>query len=245
MEKNKFKEIYEDSSEMKIWEFLDNGCFIGTLGYSPRNVLILQKLLLSFAEQYGEKIDYDAALEELMLYAKQGKLFIYFDQDMQPVSMNGCVYDYDNETVEFLDKDTTQLKSLYFYGLSTIHEYRGKGACRTLIKYAINYAKANGFDYVYARTDLVNSNSEWLMAKAGLQVCTFDEKIIAEWVPVTEEYGDYRLHMWLPLHEGLVAIPKGEFVLAHNDKERKIISDSEQMSVLNKFYSTRKIPDLT
>ncbi len=225
MEKTMYKEIYEDNSEFKIWKKLDNGCFIGTLGYSERNILILQKLLLSFQEQYGEIIDYEAAKEELELYCKNGKLFIYFTPEMIPISMNGCVYNIDNETVEFISGEDKELTSLYFYGLSTIPKYRGRGACRSLIQFAIEYAKSNGFDYVYARTDLVNSNSEWLMARAGLEVCTIDNYIIAEWVPVTNEYGDYRLHMWMPLTEEINVLPKGDYVLANNDKERKIIGE--------------------
>ena len=49
---------------------------------------------------------------------------------------------------------------MYFYGLSTLKHYRGKGACTHLIQFAVDYAKSLGFDYVYARTDLINSNSE-------------------------------------------------------------------------------------
>lgn len=223
MNETMYKQIYEDNSEFKIWKKLDNGCFIGTLGYSERNILILQKLLLSFQEQYGEIIDYEAAKEELELYCKNGKLFIYFTPDMVPISMNGCVYNIDNETVEFISREDKELTSLYFYGLSTIPKYRGRGACRSLIQFAIEYAKSNGFDYVYARTDLVNSNSEWLMARAGLEVCTIDNYIIAEWVSVTDQYGDYRLHMWMPLRDEINVLPKGDYVLANNDKERKII----------------------
>ena len=60
---NKYKEILKDNSKFKIWEKLDNGCYIGTLGYSEENILILQNLLMSFAEHYGEDIDYEAAKE--------------------------------------------------------------------------------------------------------------------------------------------------------------------------------------
>lgn len=222
---NKFELILKDKSKLKIWEYLDNGCAIGTMGFSEENIPFLQKLLESFAEQYGEIIDYDAAKEELLLYENKGKLFIYFDQLGNPISMNGCIYDYDNETVEFHSIEEKPLKNLYFYGLSTIPKYRGQGACRTLIKYAIAFAKYNNFDYVYARTDLVNSNSEWLMKKAGMEVCTFDDTIIAEWVPVTAEYGDYRLHMWKPLHEGLYLLPTTKAIYAQNDSQRNIITE--------------------
>ena len=51
---------------------------------------------MSFAEHYGEDIDYDAAKEELKLYENCGKLFIYFDENMKPVSMNGCIYNMNN-----------------------------------------------------------------------------------------------------------------------------------------------------
>ena len=221
---NKFELILKDKSKLKIWEYLDNGCAIGTMGYSEENIPLLQKLLESFAEQYGEIIDYDAAKEELLLYEKQGKLFIYFDEYGNPVSMNGCLYNYENETVEFHSTEDKTLTNLYFYGLSTIPEYRGKGACRTLIKYAILFAKYNNFDYVYARTDLVNSNSEWLMKKAGMEVCTFDDTIIAEWVPVTAEYGDYRLHMWLPLKDNLYLLPTDKAIYAKNDSTRKLLT---------------------
>lgn len=216
-----FKEIYHDKSDVKIWKKLENGCSIGTMNYSKKNVLILQKLLMSFAEQYGEQIDYQAAEEELMLYTDRGKLFIYFDENLNPVSMNGCIYDYDNDTINFISDENKNLHSLYFYGLSTLKYYRGKGACTHLIQFAIDYAKSLGFDYVYARTDLINSNSEKLMTNAGLQLCTFHDMIITEWVDVTEELGDYRLHLYLPINDVEIE-PKGNYFLADNTKERKI-----------------------
>lgn len=221
--KQKFNEILKNKEQIKIWEKLDNGCYIGTMGYSEENIAILLKLLQSFAEQYGEVIDYEAAKEELMLYEKEGKLFIYFDQDMNPVSMNGCIYNYENATVDF--KGDKPLSNLYFYGLSTIPSYRGKGACGILINYALQFAYYNDFDLVYARTDLVNSNSEWIMAHAGLEVCKYEDKIIAEWVDVTEDKGDYRLHMWLPLKEGISIMPTGQAYYAFDDTERCIIDD--------------------
>lgn len=220
--KEKFNEILKNNDEFKIWEKLDNGCFIGTLGFSKKNIFILYKLLKSFEEQYGEEIDYEAAEEELKLYCDSGKLFIYFDKDMNPVSMNGCIFNYPNDTVDFVcDRP---LNSLYFYGLSTIPEYRGNGACRSLINYAIDFAYYNNFDFVYARTDLIDSNSEWLMKKAGMHLCTVDDLIIAEWVDVTDSKGDFRLHLWKPLKEGISICPKGDFYFATNDDERKIIS---------------------
>ena len=102
---NKFNEILKDNSECKIWEKLDNGCYIGTLGYSEANISVLQNLLMSFAEHYGEDIDYDAAKEELKLYEDCGKLFIYFDENMKPVSMNGCIYNMNNDTVDFISNN--------------------------------------------------------------------------------------------------------------------------------------------
>lgn len=224
---NEFQKIFKDNSEFRIWKKLDNGCYIGTLGYSKKNIQILQSLLMSFSEHYGEVIDYEAAKEELKLYEDFGKLFIYFDENLNPVSMNGCIYDYDNESVDFVSSNGNKLHSIYFYGLSTLPYYRGKGACRTLIKYAVAYAKANNFDYVYARTDLVDSMSEALMNLGGLDLCTYDDKIIAEWVQVTDEKGDYRLHMWMPMHNDVKVLPKGNYFLANNDAERKIITNEE------------------
>lgn len=225
--KKKFSEIYENNDAIKIWEKLDNGCYIGTLGYTEENIEILLKLLKSFEEQYGEEIDYQAAKEELQLYQDCGKLFIYFDQNMQPVSMNGCIYNYENETVDFIS-NKGQPTSLYFYGLSTVPEFRGKGACRSLINYAIDFAKYNDFDLVYARTDLVDSNSEWIMANAGMEICKFDDKIIAEWVDVTDDKGDFRLHMWMPLQEGLNILPKGKVFFANDDDTRMIEGITDQ-----------------
>lgn len=224
MNKNEFyKKIFENSSELKIWKKLDNGCYIGTLGYSENNIYILMNLLKSFEEQYSETIDYEAAKDELELYAKQGKLFIYFNKDGIPISMNGCVYNYDNETVEFTKKGDTNPTSIYFYGLSTLKEYRGQGACKALIDFAIEYATYNDFDLVYARTDLTNSNSEWIMANAGLEVCIEDGLIIAEWVDVSDTIGDYRLHMWKPLKDGIKLKSKGNAQFANNDNERKLV----------------------
>ena len=139
IKKNKFKQMMLDDSEFKIWETLENGCIIATMGYSESNVFILLNLLKSFEEQYGEEIDYEAAKEELALYENKGKLFLYLDEYGNPVSMNGCTYNEPNESVEFFSLNGTP-SNLYFYGLSTIPEYRGKGACRTLIHYAIDFA---------------------------------------------------------------------------------------------------------
>ena len=212
--RNIFHQIKDDKSITKIWKELPNGCSIGTIQYSEENVSILKDLLQSFSEQYGEVIDYDAAREELLLYQNHGKCFIYFNEDGKPISMNGVIYNEDNASVDFLKKDESTPSSLYFYGLSTLKEYRGQGACRELIKFAIQYAYYNHFDLVYARTDLVNSNSEWIMANAGLEVCTYDDKIIAEWVDVTEDRGDYRLHMWLPFRDDIICFPKEQAVFA-------------------------------
>lgn len=195
--------IFFDNSEFKIWKKLDNGCFIGTLGYSETNVQILLQLLQSFAEQYGEIIDEAAAREELMLYQRSGKLFIYFDKDMKPISMNGVTFNEGNASVAFSSSDGHDLSSVYFYGLSTLKAYRGHGAGSALVSFAIDFARYNNFDFVYARTDLINSNSEGIMRRAGMEVCKNEGNIIAEWVDVTESKGDYRLHLWMPLCEGI------------------------------------------
>lgn len=240
--KNKLKEIYHSSPEFQICEVLNNGCFIGTLGFSETNIHILQKLLDSFAEQYGEIIDYNAAKEELELYQNEGKLFILFDQDMIPRAMNGCIYNYQNDTVDFVKTDCSEKEAtnIYFYGLSTEKSYRGKGYCKVLVDYSIEFAKANNFDLVYARTDLNNSNSEHLMAKAGLEICKYDGDIIAEWVQVTDEYGDERLHMWMPLNENIVTMPKEDAIFAketideNNNTYRKLDMNTK-VKVLTKI----------
>lgn len=228
--KNKYREILENNEELKIWEMVDDDCYIGTMGYSEENVKILLILLKSFEEQYGEVIDLESAREELMLYQNYGKLFIYFDKNMRPVSMNGCIFNYENETVEF--KGGTN--SLYFYGLSTIPEYRHHGACKALINFAILFAKYNDFDFVYARTDLRNSNSEHLMRNAGLEICKYKNKIITEWVDVTEDKGDYRLHLWLPLKGRMEIIPKGNVCYASDDENREITELNPMSLKLNK-----------
>ncbi len=234
---NKFREILNDKSDCKIWEKLDNGCFIGTLGYTDENISILQSLLMSFAEHYGEDIDYDAAKEELKLYEECGKLFIYFDENMKPISMNGCIYNMNNDTVDFISNNGKELKSLYFYGLSTLPEYRGKGACHVLVNYAIQFAKENGFDFVYARTDLKDSMSEYIMQCGGLEICKDQDMIIAEWVDVTDDKGDYRLHMYMPLNDNVLIAPKGNFFLA-DSKTREVLSiDKTNNKVLVKDYN--------
>ncbi len=225
--KTEMQLIKNENTSFDILQCLDNGCFIATMKYSEENAKILLPLLKSFEEQYGEIIDEEAAKEELALYDKKGILFLYLDEKKRPVSMNGCIYDYPNETVEFFSQDKTP-SNLYFYGLSTIPEYRGKGACRTLIHYAIDYAQKKNIDLVYARTDLINSNSEWLMAQAGMEICTEDDTIIAEWVDVTETTGDYRLHMWKPLKEGIGLISKGNAVYADKNT-RAIITPSAKV----------------
>lgn len=212
-----YQAIYQDKSVFRIWKKLENGCYIGTLGYSPENAEVLMKLLKSFEEQYGEEIDLKAAKEELELYQKRGKLFIYFDENMKPVSMNGTIYDEGNISVDFVKNNGNNPHSLYFYGLSTLHEFRGKGACTELVKFAIKYAYFNNFDLVYARTDLANSNSEHIMQKAGLEICTIGDKIIAEKVDVTDVIWDYRLHMWLPLKTDLELLPKKDAYYANID----------------------------
>lgn len=78
----------------------------------------------------------------------------------------------------------------------------------------MEYAYYNDFDLVYARTDLIGSNSEGIMKKHGMQVCEDEDGIIAEWVNVTDEVGDYRLHLWLPLKQGLYLEKKEEAIVA-------------------------------
>ena len=220
LKKLKFKEIMNDKSEFKIWKKLDNGCFIGTLGYSENNISILQDLLQSFSEQYGEIIDYKAAEEELKLYHEKGKLFIYFNKEKTPISMNGVIYDEDNISVDFIDKYGNTPSNLYFYGLSTLKEHRGQGACHLLMDFVLEYAYYNDFGLIYARTDLVNSNSESIMKKHGMEICKLDDKIIAEWVDVTDEYGDYRLHLWVPLKEGISCLPKEGAIYADGETRK-------------------------
>ena len=227
------KKIKEDDSELKIWQILENGCAIATMGYSEKNILIIKKLLKSFAEQYHEIIDYKSAKEELKYVTDNGKVFLYIDENGNIISMNECVYNYENETVEFCNSNSKP-KNLYIYGLSTEKKNRGKGACTALVNYAICYALANDFDLIYARTDLNGSNSEKIMQKAGMEICEYEDKIIAEWVDVSETKGDYRLHMWLPFKEGLNALPKKSALFAGKGKER-IIQKQHKTKILKKI----------
>ena len=194
-----------DKDEIKIWKQLDNGCFIGTMNYSDDNVLVLKELLMSFEEQYGEEINLEDASDELKLYNDKGKLFIYFDENMKPISMNGCIYNHHNNSLDF--ESDEELKILYFYGLSTLKEHRGKGACSAFVKFAMDFAIYNGFDVVYARTDLIGSKSEKIMEANGMEVCKTDDKIIVEWVDVTDTKGDYRKYLWLALNDNVKIKP--------------------------------------
>lgn len=216
-----YQKIHEDKQKFKIWQKLDNGCYIATMNYSEENALILMKLLKSFEEQYGEEITLESAEEELKLYDTNGKLFIYLNENMVPVSMNGITYNEDNVSVDFKSNDGKTVNNIYFYGLSTVKEYRGKGACSALVTFAIEYAYYNDFDFVYARTDLVGSNSEGIMKKHGMQVCENEEGIIAEWVDVTDVQGDYRLHLWMPLKDGIYL----------EKKENAFIADSSSREI--------------
>ena len=63
-----YQKIHEDKQKFKIWQKLDNGCYIATMNYSKENAVILMKLLKSFEEQYGEEITLESAEEELKLY---------------------------------------------------------------------------------------------------------------------------------------------------------------------------------
>lgn len=203
--KEMFRDVLLNTDEIKIWEQLDNGCFIGTMTYSKDNVLILKELLTSFEEQYGEEISLEDASDELKLYNDQGKLFIYFDKNMKPISMNGCIYNYHNSSFDF--ESDKELNSLYFYGLSTLKRHRGKGACSALVNFAMEFAKYNGFDLVYARTDLVGSKSEKILEASGMEVCKINNKTIVEWVDVTETKGDYRKYLWLGLKDNISIKP--------------------------------------
>lgn len=235
------KQIYESNKKFEICEILNTGCSIGTLGFDEINIPSLLKLLKSFEEQYGEIIDYEAAKEELMLYQNEGKLFILFDENMVPRAMNGCIYNYENESVDFAFTDSDIVPSnVYFYGLSTEKSHRGKGYCKILIDYVIEFAKENNFDLVYARTDLNNSNSEGLMKRSDMEICTYNDEVIAEWVQVTDEYGDPRLHMWVPLKDNLVTLPKENAIMAteiilDNDKVyRQLNNKPEDVKVYKK-----------
>ncbi len=220
--KDFYKSILQDKSKFKIWKKLENGCYIGTLGYSFENIKILYELLKSFAEQYGEIITMESASKELALYQERGKLFIYFDENMNPVSMNGITYNEQNDTVLFASPDNRKLNNIYFYGLSTLHSYRNKGACSALVNFVKEYAIYNNFDFIYARTDLIGSNSEGIMKKAGMEICKENNAIIVEWVDVTDTQGDYRMHLWIPLKEGLYLVAKDGAQFA-DPNARKII----------------------
>ena len=126
----------------------------------------------------------------------------------------------ENVSVNFKSSDICTPSNLYFYGLSTLKEYRGKCACSELVSFAIEYTYYNNFDLVYARTDLTNSNSEGIMHKHGMEVCENDEGIIAELVDVTDTKGDYRLHLWLPLKDDLYIEPKESSVIANKNTKK-------------------------
>lgn len=83
-------------------------------------------------------------------------------------------------------------------------------------------------DVVYARTDLVNSNSEWIMQRAGMQICEDPEGIITEWVDVADGVGDYRLHLWLPLKEELY-LERKPAALNADSKTRKITAPNAKV----------------
>ena len=40
-----YQKIHEDKQKFKIWQKLDNGCYIATMNYSKENAVILMKLL--------------------------------------------------------------------------------------------------------------------------------------------------------------------------------------------------------
>lgn len=137
----------------------------------------------------------------------------------------------ENVSVNFKSSDICTPSNLYFYGLPTLKEYRGKSACSKLVSFAIEYTYYNNFDLVYARTDLTNSKSEGIMHKHGMDVCENDEGIIAEWVDVTDTKGDYRLHLWLPLKDDLYIEAKEGSVIS-NKNTRKVKSKHKCYSLV-------------
>lgn len=218
--KQMYREILLNKDLVKIWKKLDNGCYIGTMTYSEENALVLLDLLSSFEEQYGEEIDLSSAMEELKLYNDEGKLFIYFNEFMKPISMNGCIYNYSNSSFEFTGNN--KINTLYFYGLSTLKEHRGKGACSALVEFAIEFAKYNGFDLVYARTDLIGSKSEKIMQKHGMEICKTKEETIIEWVDVTDDKGDYRKYLWLSFNDNIKIEPYNKIIPENNTDYSKV-----------------------
>ena len=92
-----FHRIKNDQSATKIWKVLPNGCSIGTIQYSEENVSILESLLQSFSEQYGEVIDY-------------GRTFV------------NC--DYIGNSLQYqmlLEANKFALSNGYKFALSTVH----------------------------------------------------------------------------------------------------------------------------
>ena len=230
--KDFYNEILQDNSNFKVWKKLDNGCFIGTLGYSEENIYYLENLLKSFSKEYGEVINYDVAKEELELYSKCGKLFVYLDNKLKPVSMNGIIYNHQAKSIEFFKADDEDVKSIYFYGLSTLEEYRGKGACSKLINFAIEYAYYNNFDVVYARCSLDNSKSEKIMLKNNMIPCCYDKNIICENVDVEGSITS-RYHLYLPLKKGIGIMPKDEYQFATYD-DKKLLNDFQSKKYIKK-----------
>ena len=119
---------------------------------------------------------------------------------------------------------------MHIFMVYLLRSFRGKGACSELVSFAIEYAYYNGFDFVYARTDLTNSNSEGIMKKHGMQICEDEDGIIAEWVDVTENTGDYRLHLWLALKDDIYLEKKEDGIIADRDS-RCIKSESRILTV--------------
>ena len=77
-------------------------------------------LLFKISRDLSENSEYEAAKDELKLYSDLGKLFIYLDENLNPVSMNGCIYDYENETIQFISNKKENLHSLYLFNLLSI-----------------------------------------------------------------------------------------------------------------------------
>lgn len=61
-----------------------------------------------------------------------------------------------------------------------------------------------------------------------MQICEDPEGIITEWVDVADGVGDYRLHLWLPLKEGLY-LERKPAALNADSKIRKITAPNAKV----------------
>ena len=80
------------------------------------------------------------------------------------------------------------------------------------------------------------------MARAGMIVCENNEGIIAEWVHVSDTQGDYRLHLWLPLKDGLYLEKKKDAIIA-NSITREIVKTNHKVKTLTKnpYFNNDKV----